>query len=177
MTNTNTIQDLKEKLSGRFGIFLADEFVPWATENPEKFPELYSLIFDTDRKIAWRAAWVCEKISYRHPEWFIDKRSELMQLIMQSRFDGVKRSLFNILLHLPIEEPISVAFLNFCLEHMLSLKEPVAIQAQCMKMAHELCKKEPELLPEFKYILENTEREYYSKGMQTAIRNMIVSLR
>jgi hypothetical protein len=60
---------------------------------------------------------------------------------------------------------------------MLSPQEPIAIQALCMKMAYELCKKEPELLPEYKYILENAEPEYYSKGIQNVIRNTLKQLK
>ena len=170
------IHNLKEQLSGALHSCFAEEFACLILDNPESFPELYALAFDDDPKVAWRAAWVCEKISYQFPEWFMEKRSELMQRIIQCANHGSKRSFLNILLYLPIEEPISVEFLNFCLDHMLSPQEPIAIQAQCIKMAYELCKKEPELLPEFKNILENAEPEYYSKGIQTVIRNTLKQL-
>ena len=164
---------LKDQLSVALYNNFAEDFAYHILDNPGSFPELYALIFDENPKTAWRSAWVCEKISYLFPEWFIDKRSELMRQIMQSANHGSKRSLLNILLYLPIEEPISVEFLNFCLDRMLSPQEPIAIQAQCIKMAYELCKKEPELLPELKYILENAEPEYYSKGVQNVIRNTL----
>jgi len=167
------IHNLREQLSGTHRRNFAEEFAYCLLDSPESLPELYALIFDEDRKIAWRAAWVCEKVSYLFPEWFMDKRFELRQQIMKCTNPRRKRSLLNLLLYLPIEEPISVEFLNFCLDCMLSPKEPVAIQALCMKMAYELCKMEPELLPEFKYILENTEPEFYSKGIKVVIRNIL----
>ena len=170
------IYNLKEHISGTFHNHFVDEFVFHIFNNPESFPELYALTFDENPKTAWRATWVCEKISCRFPEWFMDKRSELMQRIMQCSNHGSKRSMLSILLVLPIEEPISVEFLNFCLDRMLSPQEPIAIQALCMKMAYELCKKEPELLPELQYILENAEQEYYSKGVQNVIRNTLRSI-
>jgi len=167
------IHNLREQLSGTIRRNFAEEFAYGILDSPESFHELYALTFDEDAKIAWRATWVCEKISYFIPEWFTDKRSELMQQIIKCTNHGRKRSLLNILLYLPIEEPISVEFLNFCLDRMLDPKEPVAIQALCMKMAYELCKKEPELMPEYKYILENTEPEFYSKGIKTTMRNIL----
>ena len=170
------IHNLKEQLSEALYHNFAEEFAYLILDNPESFPELYALTFDENPKTAWRAMWVCEKISYRFPEWFVDKRSELMQRTIQCANHGSKRSMLNILLHLPVEKPISVAFLNFCLDHALSPQEPIAIQAQCIKMAYELCKKEPELLPELKYILENAEPEYYSKGVQNIIRNTLKQL-
>jgi len=165
--------NLREQLSGALYSNFAEKFAYCIADNPECFPEIYDLTFDKDPKMAWRAMWVCEKVSYMFPEWFMDKRSELMQRTMQSLNHGSKRSMLHILLHLPIEEPISVEFLNFCLDRMLSPQEPIAIQAQCMKMAYRLCKKEPELLPELKCILENAEPEYYSKGMKSVIRNIL----
>jgi len=170
------IHNLKEQLSGALYHNFAEEFAYHILDNPESFPELYALTFDENPKTAWRATWVCEKISYRFPEWFMDKRSELMQRTIQCTNHGSKRSMLNILLHLPVEKPISVEFLNFCLDHALSLQEPIAIQAQCVKMAYELCKKEPELLPELKYILEDAEPEYYSKGVQNIIHNTLKQL-
>ncbi len=171
------IDNLKEELSGRLCRNFAEEFAFRILDNPDSFPELYALIFDDNPKTAWRAAWVCEKISCRFPEWFMDKRSELMLQIMRSSNEGSKRSLLSILLVLPVEEPISVEFLNFCLDRMLSPQEPVAIQALCMKMGYELCRREPELLPEYKYLLENAEPEFYSRGMQTVIRNTLKRLK
>jgi hypothetical protein len=169
-------RNLREEFSGKLVHSFAEQFSLWVINNPEQFPELYSLSYDTDPKVAWRAAWICEKISYQFPEWFINKRSELAKRIIHCSNDGSKRSLLNILLHLPVEEPISVEFLNFCLDHMLSPQEPIAIQAQCIKMAYKLCQKEPELLPEFKYILENAELEFYSKGIQSTVRNTLEQL-
>ena len=170
------IHNLREQLSGTLCKNFAEEFACRIMAEPEIFSELYALAFDDNPKTAWRAAWVCEKISYRLPEWFMDKRPRLIQRIMQSTNHGSKRSLLSILLVLPIEEPISIEFLNFCLDRMLSPQEPIAIQALCMKMAYELCKKEPEILPELKYMLENAEPEYYSKGIQTVIRNTLKQL-
>ncbi len=172
----DTIQNLKEELSGPLVNSFAEKYFFWIMENTEKLPELYSLSCDTNPKVAWRATWICEKVSYQYPEWFINKRSELMQRVIHCTNDGTKRCLLNILLHLPPEEPISVEFLNFCLNNMLSPHEPIAIQAQCIKMAYELCKKEPELLREFRHILESAQPAYYSKGVQSTIRNTLKQL-
>ncbi len=171
------IHNLKEEFLGTLCKNFAEKLACRIMAEPEIFPELYALVFDENPKTAWRAAWVCEKISCRFPEWFMDKRSELMLQIMRSSNDGSKRSLLSILLVLPVEEPISVEFLNFCLDRMLSPQEPVAIQALCMKMGYVLCRKEPELLPEYKYLLENAEPEFYSRGMQTVIRNTLKRLK
>ncbi len=76
------IHNLKEKLSERLYRNFAEEFACRVMAEPEIFPGLYALVFNGSPKTAWRAAWVCEKISCRFPEWFMDKRSELMRHIM-----------------------------------------------------------------------------------------------
>ena len=170
------IQNLKDRLSGALYRNFPEEFAYYIADNPKEFSELYALTFDENPKTAWRAMWVCEKVSYLFPEWFTDKRSELMQRSIQCTHQWSKRCMLNILLYLPVEEPISVEFLNFCLDRMLSPQEQIAIQAQCIKMAYELCKKEPELLPELKHILENAVPEYYSKGVRNVIHNTLKRL-
>ena len=51
-------------------------------------------------------------------------------------------SLKDLVLHLPVPKPINVAFLDFCLNGMLSPAETVAGQAVCMKLAYAICRKE-----------------------------------
>lgn len=60
--------------------------------HPETFARIYELIFDTDTTVAWRAAWACQKISEKQPEFFTDKQfNELAAFTIASSHDGIKR--------------------------------------------------------------------------------------
>lgn len=144
----------------------------------DNFNLFFSLIFGEDKKIAWHACWVIEKVSEQAPELF--KREHNQQLVdftLINRHDGLQRLCLSILLNLPILQPISVEFINRCFEQMVSPKEPVAAQVLSMKMLGRICELEPEFTPELIYSLENTDDSLYSKGYLAAKNNLLKRLR
>lgn len=141
--------------------------------NPELFPIIYKLVSDPKRPVSWRALWVCEKLSELHPEWFVPHYDELIARLLNCAHNGSKRLYLSILFNLQVREPISVPLLNFCFDRMFSPNESIGVQALCIKTAYRLCEKEPELMDELRIILENTETEFFTKGVTTTIRNTL----
>ena len=148
-------EDFKKALESTLGRKYIDSIVEQVMDSPARFDDLYALTEHEEEKIAWRATWACEKLSILAPSLLISKREELMQRAMQCPHGGIRRLLLNTLLHLPVPKPINVAFLDFCLNGMLSPAETVAGQAVCMKLAYAICLKEPELMGELEAYLEN----------------------
>ena len=128
-------EDFKKALESTLGRKYIDSIVEQVMDSPARFDDLYALTEHEEEKIAWRATWACEKLSILVPSLLISKREELMQRAMQCPHGGIRRLLLNTLLHLPVPKPINVAFLDFCLNGMLSPAETVAGQAVCMKLA------------------------------------------
>ncbi|NDV82933.1 hypothetical protein [Bacteroides sp. 51] len=143
---------------------------------PEDFDIVYKLIKDPQEKVSWRAAWACEKIFEKYPDFLEGKQKELIAIVMNNKHSGTRRILLSILLELPAPEPLPVDFLDFCFNNMLDLNQAIATQALCIKMSYKLCLLEPELLPELKLYLENAEPEYYSPGVKSCIRNVLKRL-
>ena len=141
--------------------------------NPEAFTDIYRLVSNEERTVSWRALWVCEKLSEKHPDWFIPLQNEITEKLLECSHDGLKRLYLSILYNLPVVEPVSVPLLNFCLDRMISPQESIGVQALCVKTAYLLCRNEPELLNELRIILENAETEYFSKGVATSVRNTL----
>lgn len=171
------MNDFKEILGNNLGRKYIDSIVEQVIDSPARFTDLYELTKDEDDKIAWRAIWACEKLSIRFPSLFMNLRKELMQRSLQCSHDGMRRLLLNLILHLPILEPINVTFLDFCLNEMLSPKESVAGQAVCMKLAYVICLKEPELMGELEAYLENMNPEYYTAAVQRTRNNILKKIR
>lgn len=163
-----------EGVSGRKDI---DNIAEQVIHSPACFAEIYALTRHEERKIAWRATWVCEKLSLKAPYLFMEMREELMQHAMQCPHDGTRRLLLNILHHLPVPEPVNVTFLDFCLNNMLLPAESVAGQAVCMKLAYDICRKEPELMNELEAYLENMQPEYYTAAVQCTRNNILKKIR
>ena len=143
---------------------------------PEDMDTVYRLIYAPDTTVSWRAAWACEKLCAEFPEWFLDKRDELMEFSLGHPYEGTQRLILSILNKLPVTKPISIPFLNACFEGMFSPEEPAAIQTLYMKLSYRLCKEEPELLPELQMLLESINPEYYSTAVRTARKNMLLRI-
>lgn len=140
---------------------------------PEYLKDIYQLISDDKIVVSWRAIWACEKVSEKHPGWFVPLLDDIIQRLLACQHDGSKRLLLSILYNVPASDPVSVDLLNYCLDHMLAPQESIGVQALSIRMAYQLCKSEPELLKELQLILENADTEYYSTGVKTTIRNIL----
>ena len=145
--------------------------------NPSDFELVYQLIFDPDKKIAWRAAWACQKISEKHPEWFNDTHfNELSILSVSTSHGGLLRGCLSVLNNIPLPNPIPVEFINACFEWMVSPKSPVSVQALSMKMLLRICTLMSDFKPELMAHLENTESGTYSAGFNSTRKNVLKTL-
>jgi len=154
-----------------------DDVVESVSAHPDELPALYTLITDTDEKTAWRAAWACKKLAEKNPEWFLDKRTSMMEIALHTKHSGIKRELLSTLLNQPLDDVMSIAFFNGCMEWMFSPGESVAVQAFSIHLAYKLCEYEPELMPELQVYLENTTTGYFSAGIQSAVKNTLKKIR
>lgn len=127
------MEDFKKALEGTLGRKHIDNIVDQVASSPDRFDALYTLTQHEETRIAWRATWACEKLSFLLPSLLMDKREELMLRAMQCPHDGTRRLLLNILHHLPVPKPVNAAFFDFCLQGMLSSAESASGQAVCMK--------------------------------------------
>ena len=171
------MEDFKKALEGALGRKYIDIIVEQVAGAPGRFDSHYSLTRHEETKIAWRAAWACEKLSILLPSLLMDKREELMLRAMQCPHGGTRRLLLNILHHLPVLKPVNATFFDFCLEGMLSPAESASGQAVCMKLAYDICLEEPELTGELEAYLENMEPEYYTAAVQCARNNILKKIR
>ena len=149
-----------------------DYIAHWATENTANFEELYALIFDNDKKTAWRAAWAIEKISEIQPELLTVKIPEIIATLPNFRHDGSKRCLLLVILRLPLPQPIPVELINICFEWLVSPKESIAVQVNSLKVLDKIAKQEPDLKQEIALCLSGDLSDY-SVGYQAAARNWL----
>ncbi|MFA6580306.1 MAG: hypothetical protein WCS79_00720 [Paludibacter sp.] len=166
--------DYREHLFRPLSLHFVDQLVDEIFSNPDDFEIIYTLIFDTEEKVAWRAAWACQKISEKFPVWFTEKQfMELAGLAISTPHGGLKRGCLSVLYNLDLPDSIPVDFLNSCFEWMISPRSPIAVQALSMKLLYKICLKEPDLINEFRTYLESISPDDYSKGFNAA-RNKIL---
>lgn len=166
-------EHLRQPLSKHFVDLLIEEIFA----KPDDFGMVYQLVFDSNEKIAWRAAWACQKISDKYPEWFSDKQYlELASLSIKTTHGGLQRGCLATIYNLTIPDPIPVDFLNVCFERMVSPRFPIAVQAISMKILYEICMIEIDLIPEYRTYLETISPSDYSKGFNATRNNILKKL-
>ena len=169
--------DLRERLSDRIHIEDIHEILRYVQGSQKRKSELYGLIFDPDETIVYQALWACSHFSADKNKWLYDKQDELINEILVCKHPGKRRLLLNLLLRQPQANPPRVDFLNFCLDRMLSAKELPGVQTLCMKLGYELCRPIPELLQEYKTLLDLAEPDLLQISLRTVRKNILKKIR
>ena len=133
-------------------------------------------VFDTDYRVARSALWGLSKATNEELSELQVVLNELIDQAMQTENSSVRRLTLNIIERLKIaEDDLRIDFLDFCLEHMVSIEEFPGIQTLCMKLAYRMCTFYPELMDELKRTLEAMEIDYYKPAIIKGLRKRILS--
>ena len=161
--------NLRIELSNPASIGHIETIVQFVYDYPVEFQELFEIVFDTDKNIAWRAGWACDKISRKKPEWFTGKHIQKICLqLIDEQHGGVLRSLLSILNNLKLPEDIPVELINKLFDWMISPRSDVSRQALSMKLLYKLSLIQPDFRPELLAYLENIPLDDYTPGFISA---------
>ena len=132
-------------------------------------------VFDKDYRVARSALWGLTKATDEELSELQVLLNELTDQAMQTENSSVRRLTLSIIERLTIEEDdLRTDFLDFCFEHMVSIKEFPGIQTLCMKLAYRMCTFYPELSDELQRTLEAMEIAYYKPAVK-CLRKRILS--
>lgn len=140
-------------------------------DNPLLLNELFMLIYHENLTVAWRTAWILEKIQLQRPALFLSKTEELIEALPYFKHQGSRRSVLKILENTDFSE-IPVTLINLCFDWLLSPKETIAVRALCIKILQKVCRQEPDFVPELRLCLSELSAEK-SSGMRASIRNAL----
>ena len=131
--------------------------------------------FDDDDMVARSALWGLTKASAKELSPLQVMLDDLIDQAMQTENSSVRRLSLNVIERLKMEEEdLRTDFLDFCFDHMISIKEFPGIQSVCMKLAFHMCQFYPELMGELKRTIEGMDMDYYKPAVKS-IRNRILS--
>ena len=132
-------------------------------------------IFDSDYRVARNALWGLTKATDGELSELQVLLNEQIDQAMQTENSSVRRLTLNIIERLKMDEDdLRTDFLDFCFEHMVSVKEFPGIQTLCMKLAYRMCTFYPELMDELKLTLEAMEIDFYKPAIK-CLRKRILS--
>lgn len=123
-------------------------------------------IHHPDPTVARNAAWVMTHFAGDVIDSLRPRLNELIDVIIATSNCSLQRLLLNIVERMHWgEEALRTDFLDFCFDRMLLPTVAPGIQSLCMKLALRQCQLCPELLPEFKMLLESMEGSYATSTM------------
>lgn len=176
MEKKYTLKSLKQKLSNRIHEDDIHEVCYYAQgeEGEEMRKMLYVLMFDEDKRVSENATWIFTHFDLHNNKWLYQKHDELIDETMSTKSDTKRRLLLTLLLRQQFNKDIMRSdFLDFCLEHMMSVGEPTSVRAICIKLAFKQCCLFPELLSELKNALDIMEPGMLTPGLRTARNNIM----
>lgn len=132
---------------------------------------LWEITCGDDPRLAWHAVWVMEVLCKKERSMLLPYRREIVEKILANRGEeGELRLWLNIsLMLLPEVKEIDVDLLNFTLDNICNMRLAVAVRAVCIKIAYQLCKREPDLLKELQAVLSMLDL----KDEQAAIKCVV----
>ena len=131
--------------------------------------------FSQDYRVARSALWGLTKARKEELSQLQVILNEFIDQAIRTENSSIRRLSLNIIERLEMnEEDLRTDFLDFCLEHMVSIEEFPGVQTLCMKLAYRMCSFYPELMDELKRTLETMEIEYYKPAVK-GLRQKILS--
>ena len=132
----------------------------------EAKPELFQEVFDLCKEkypISMRAARVVQFYIEKNPEKILPFLPQLLDELLTTNVDGVRRSFLKILYLTPciINLEKSGLLLDKCLQWLMTEKEPIAVRVYCIDMLVKFAMEEAELKHEIRLAIENLPFDEY----------------
>lgn len=144
---------------------------------------LWTLTGSDDPRLAWHAVWVLEALCKKDRKQLLPYQRRVVEIITKTKTEtetktktetGELRLWLNISLMLLSEsEEIDVDLLNFSFDNICNMHMAVAMRAVCVKIAHQFCKREPELLKELQAILSMLDLKDEPPAMRSVVKKII----
>lgn len=148
-----------------------------SVENPTHLPEIMEIALNGNDQIAWRAAWLCEKINDHHPGILAPWIDAVTKSLPRLKHHGLRRQFLKIVTLYPIAEADRGVLTDYCLERLEDPSDPPAVKAHAMQILYNISEAEPEMKEELLQVLEWTLETGETAGIQARARNLAIRLR
>lgn len=167
------MKDIRKKLTKRINLRLVSEILLIIENSDSRKEVLYRCIFDEDDVLVSNVLWVMTHFSTKDNEWLCKKQSELIDKVLFINNTTQERLLLTIINRQPFNESIRIDFFNYCLDEISNQKKSVGITALCMKLAYNMCKAIPDLLHEYRELLNLLDTSNLSPALLVSRKNIL----
>ena len=143
--------------------------VSYIQKNPQQLTNLIEMSFSNSQPEAWRAAWVLADLVKNNI--LIREKIQVLSSNIVKRFKdfnspGQIREFLKVVQYLDVNEEDMGLLIDLCFNWLLDRKADQSFRVYSMQIIFNYSKKEPDLLPELKAIIEQ-EMEYALPGFKS----------
>ena len=123
-----------------------------ATEN---FDEVYHFIKVNDNKIGNRVAWTLVKVCEHNNEWLPMYFDDILTWLPSFKSQGIQRSILKIVAENDVLPPNKESkWIDLCYHFLNGIDIDVTVKVFSMELLYKFCLKYPDLINEFKLVLD-----------------------
>jgi hypothetical protein len=156
-------------------IYTVKKIVKMAEEDPEVIGNLVKLTFLNKGSVSLRAVWTLTHCHESMPESLKPYIVQLIEATPDFAHAGMRRSALKILSAETIPEDYQVFMFDYCLQWLISKKEPIAVKAYAMDILTNISMQEPDLKNEVALAILDI-MPHGSKGIQAKGRKVLKKL-
>jgi hypothetical protein len=144
--------------------------------DPGQFGTLMDVFFGGPYRLTQRAAAVMNYCVEAHPALIVPYLARLLAYCRGPVPDAVKRNTMRLLQSQPVPEALEGELLEGCFELLHNASESVATKVFAMTVAHNLCRRHPDLGRELVFLIE-TQLPYQSAAFRNRGLKVLAALR
>ena len=144
-------------------------------ERPDKIEALIEMSFSDSQPVGWRSAWVLSdlvKMDLSVREKVQSLSSRIVASFPRFNSPGQVREFLKIIQLINVEDNDMGILIDLCFNWLLDRKSDQSFRVYSMQIIFDYSKKEPDLLPELKAILEQ-EMEFAKPGFKSRGRKIL----
>jgi hypothetical protein len=140
---------------------VADLAVKVLEDHPDSLRNMLDLCWLEEYPMSMRAARAAQLYCEKHPEEIYPFLDEVVEKIMKTRIDGVRRNFLKVIAEFIDPEKINEPgiLLNTCFDWLLDPRIKPATRIHSMTVIYKLCRNEPDILRELATTIEMAMEE------------------
>lgn len=166
------LQSLLDQPLSRSHILMVTD---WVAQRPQRINQVLVLVQSTKKHDAMTASWLLSHIYDQHPKLIYGLEPQLVEMVLATTSDSVRRNLLRIIAGCPIAEAKAGLLFDACLKWMVSEKHAIAVRANAMMVLLRLCCWVPELIPEVEQQISSV-LPYASSGFRSRAKMVLKRL-
>lgn len=133
--------------------------------NTAIYTSLLDLALQSKEKRSWRAAYLVDKINDLNPELLLPHLNELIEALKTEENQSKKRHYLKLISQNVIPESELGFLFDFCITHLRSESEPIAVRVHAMQVLFNISEVETDLKPEVLHIIEHEMKYHPTAGI------------